>query len=147
MSVKPIPDGYSAVTPYLTVSGVARLIDFVKEVFDAEEVLRMPGPDGNVAHAEVRIGGSMVMMGEPMDDSARMPAMLHVYVKDVDAVYARALQAGATSVREPEDQFYGDRSGGVKDAFGNLWYMATHVEDVSDEELQRRAAALGKGEG
>jgi PhnB protein len=92
-------------------------------------------------HAEVRIGDSVVMMGEPADESSLMPGMIHLYVDDVDTTYQRALQAGATSLREPEDQFYGDRSAGVRDAFGNVWWIATHKEDVSPEEMKRRAQA------
>ncbi len=101
----------------------------------------MPRSDGSVSHAEVRIGDSVVMMGEPMDASKSMPGMLYLYIPDVDAAYKRALAAGATSVREPTNEFYGDRSAGVKDAFGNIWYMATHVEDVPPEEMAKRARA------
>ncbi len=137
MSVKPVPDGYHSVTPYLTVKGAAQLIGFLKEAFGAEETFRMGGD--RVMHAEVRIGDSMVMLGDAPDQP--MPAMIHLYMPDVDAVYRRALTAGATSEREPADQFYGDRSAGVRDAFGNVWWIATHVEDVPPEELQRRAAA------
>jgi len=144
MPVKPIPDGYHSVTPYLVVKGVAALIDFLKQAFDAHEIERMAHPDGTVQHAEVRIGDSVVMMGEATAPSNPMPAMLYLYVNDTDATYQRALQAGATSVREPADQFYGDRSAGVQDRSGNFWYIATHVEDVSPEELARRAAAQAK---
>ena len=137
MAVKPIPDGYHTVTPYLIVKGAAQLIDFLKEAFGAQETFRMPGPEG-IMHAEVRIGDSAVMMSDAMAEFGPMPTMIHLYVEDADAVYKRALQAGATPVQELKDQFYGDRAGGVKDAFGNLWYIATHVEDVPMEELQRR---------
>lgn len=143
-NVKPVPAGYHSVTPYLMVDGAAALIDFLKEAFEAVETERLPGPDGKVGHAEVRIGDSVVMMGEG-DRYGVMPAAIYLYVPDVDACYARALAAGATSLMEPADQFYGDRSGGVKDAFGNLWFVATHKEDVSPEELARRAEARAKG--
>jgi PhnB protein len=141
MSVKSVPEGYRTVTPYLVVRGVARLIDFVKQAFDAVEVHRMSRPDGSVGHAEVKIGDSMVMMGEPMGEQPRMPSMLYLYVDDTDACYRRALAAGATTISEPADQFYGDRNAGVKDPCDNLWWIATHVEDVSPEEVARRAAA------
>lgn len=144
MTVKPIPEGYHTVTPYLVVPGVAKLIDFLKQAFGAEEKERHARPDGGIMHAEVKIGNSIVMMGEPQGEfkSMPMPSMLYVYVNDVDDAYKRALQAGATSVMAPADQFYGDRNGGVKDAAGNLWWIATHIEDVSPEELAKRAAVL-----
>jgi PhnB protein len=145
-NVKPVPDGYHSVTPYLIVKGVAQLIDFLKSAFEAVETERLPGPDGTIGHAEVRIGDSIVMMGEG-EHFEPMPAAIYLYVNDVDACYTRALNAGATSVMEPADQFYGDRSGGVKDAFGNLWFVATHKEDVSPEEILRRAEARAKSSG
>lgn len=147
MPVKPIPEGYHTVTPYLVVQGAAQLIDFLKQAFDAEEILRMTQPDGTIMHAEVKIGNSRVMMAEAQGEFTPMPAMLHLYVEDMDAVYRRALQAGATSLREPEDQFYGDRIGGVRDSFGNQWWIATHIEDVSAEEMARRAADQAAGSG
>jgi len=139
MAVKPKPTGYHTVTPYLVVDDVASLIDFVRDAFDAVEKERMTHDDGSIRHAEVRIGDSMVMMGPASDQNPARPAMLHLYVDDVDATYAKALEAGATSIREPADEFYGDRSGGVKDANDILWWIATHIEDVSPEEMQRRA--------
>jgi PhnB protein len=142
MAVKPIPDGYHSVTPYLVVQGVGNLIDFLTQAFDAQEVFRMPRPDGNIAHAEVRIGDSIVMMGEAMGELKPMPSSIYLYVNDTDAVYKRALQAGATSMMEPADQFYGDRHGGVKDPVGNIWWIATHQEDVPPEELAKRAEAF-----
>lgn len=144
MAVKPIPDGYHTVTPYLVVPGVRRLLEFVKQAFDAEVKFEMPRPDGAVAHAEFRIGDSMVMTGEAGDQHPPMPAMLHLYVPDVDAVFAKAVAAGAEIVRPVADQFYGDRSGGVKDPCGNQWFVSTHVEDVSPEGMDRRMAAMGK---
>ena len=142
MAVKPIPDGYHSVTPFLIVPGAAKLLDFLKQAFEAQELHRMPRPDGTIMHAEVRIGDSLVMMGEPMGDSQPMFGSLYLYVHDVDAVYKRALQAGATSTSEPADQFYGDRSAGIKDPVGNQWWIATHKEDIPPEEIARRAAAF-----
>ena len=140
MSVIPVPEGYHTVTPYLVVHGIARLIDFLQQAFDAVEIHRMQRPDGTVGHAEVQIGDSRVMMGEPMGDRPPMPATIYLYVEDTDAVYRRALSAGASSVMEPADQFYGDRNAGVKDPSDNLWWIATHIEDISPEELARRSA-------
>ncbi|MCB0210956.1 MAG: VOC family protein [Anaerolineae bacterium] len=140
MTVQPIPEGYHTVTPYLIVSGVPQLIDFVKEAFGAEELVRMAQGDGTIGHAEVKIGTSRVMMGEASGNFKPMPTMLHLYVEDTDAFYQSALQAGATSIMEPVDQFYGDRMGAVQDAFGNQWWIATHVEDVPPEEIAKRAS-------
>jgi PhnB protein len=144
-NVKPIPDGYHTVTPYLVVEGVDELIDFLKQAFDAVETERIPGPEGKVGHGEVRIGDSVVMMGEASGEWKAMPGMIYLYVNDTDATYKRALEAGATSVMEPADQFYGDRNAGVKDASGNMWWIATRKENVSPEELRRRAEARAKG--
>jgi PhnB protein len=141
MSAKHVPEGYHTVTPYLVVNNVAELIEFLKRTFGAEERELLSKPDGGIMHAEVMIGDSVVMMGEPADESEVIPALLYLYVDDCDAVYERALEAGATSLREPEDQFYGDRSAAVDDAFGNHWWLATHVEDVPAEEMQRRAVS------
>jgi PhnB protein len=143
MAVKPIPDGYHSVTPYLVVQGVAALLDFVKQAFDAQEVHPpMTRPDGTIMHAEVRIGDSIVMMGEAMGECMPMPGTIYLYVHDADAVYQRALQAGATSTMEPADQFWGDRSAGVSDPVGNRWWIGTHKEDVSPEEMAKRAEAF-----
>ena len=144
MTVKPVPDGYHTVTPYLVVQDVAGLTDFLEQAFDAQEMVRMGSPGGSIMHAEVRIGDSMVMMGEAGENNPPMPAMLHLYLEDADAAYRRALEAGAISLREPEDQFYGDRTAGVKDDFGNQWWLATHIEDVTPEEMQRRAEVQGR---
>ena len=144
MAVKSIPDGFHTVTPYLVVSGVSTLLEFLKQAFDAQEILSpMLRSDGRVGHAEVKIGDSIIMMGEPMGDMQPMPGSLYLYVQDTDAVYQRALQAGATSLMEPADQFYGDRSAGVKDAVGNQWWIATHQEDVPPDEMLKRARAAG----
>jgi PhnB protein len=144
MAVKPIPDGYRTVTPYLTVRGVAQLLEFVTKAFGAEVTFRMPGPEGRIMHAEFRIGDSMVMCGEASDEHPPLPAMLYLYVPEVDAVFAKAVAAGGEMVRPVTDQFYGDRSGGLKDPLGNQWWVGTHIEDVSMEEMKRRMAALGK---
>jgi uncharacterized glyoxalase superfamily protein PhnB len=144
MAVKPIPDGFHTVTPYLVVNGVAKLIEFLKQAFAAEVTGCLSRPDGTVMHAQVRIGDSMVMMGEPQGEWKPMPGSLYLYVPDTDALYHRAIQAGGTSLMEPADQFYGDRNAGVKDPVGNFWWIATHNEDVSPEELARRAEAVMK---
>jgi len=142
MSVKPIPEGYHTVTPFLTVPGAVELIEFMKTVFSAREKERIMMPNGALAHAEVIIGDSVIMLGEPMGgDCVPMPGAFYLYLEDMEAAYQRALAAGATSTMEPADQFWGDRLAAVKDRFGNIWNLATHVEDVSAEELQRRMAA------
>lgn len=142
MAVKPIPDGYAGVTPYLIVRGAKDLIEFLKEVFDAEEMFKMDTPDGRIMHAEVRVAGAPVMLSDGSPQWEPSPAMMHVYVTDTDATYQKALAAGATSVREPANQFYGDRTAGVKDKFGNTWFLATHVEDVPHEEMELRASKM-----
>lgn len=130
MAVKPIREGFHTVTPYLMVREAVKLIDFVKEAFAATELFRGTGSAGGI-HAEVRIGDSMVMIGGAGTwNGEPMPAAIYLYMDDVDAVYKRALQAGAASLSEPADQPYGDRIAGVKDSFGNIWYIATHIEDV-----------------
>ncbi len=146
MPVKPIPDGYHAITPYLVVPGVAKVLAFVKQAFGAEETHPpMTKPDGTIMHVEVKIGDSRIMMGDASGSkSGAMPAVLYLYVPDCDAVYRRALDAGATKISEPADQFYGDRHGGVMDSGGNQWWIATHKEDVSPEELLKRAQAQKK---
>lgn len=148
MPVKPIPDGFHTVTPYLMVPDAAGLIEFLKAAFGAQEVVRHGTPDGRVMHAQVKVGDSMIMMGEASpEQGGPMPASTYLYVPNVDEVHARALAAGATSLMAPADQFYGDRGGGVKDAWGNLWWIGTHIEDVSPEELERRAADAMKQRG
>jgi PhnB protein len=142
MAVKPIPEGYHTVTPYLIVEGAAKMIDFMKAAFDAQEVFSMPGKDGTVGHAEVRIGDSMIMLADAQPGYPARACMVCLYVEDADATYQRALAAGATVVREIADQFYGDRSGAVQDASGMQWWISTHIEDVAPEELARREAAL-----
>ena len=137
----PIPKGFGTVTPFLTVTDAAKLIDFLQQAFAAKVHFRMDAPDGSVRHAEVKIGDSMIMIGQ-VQAGREMPLMLHLYVPDTDALYRSALAAGATSIREPADQFYGDRSAGVRDLWGNQWWMATHMEDLSQEEIERRMAAM-----
>jgi uncharacterized glyoxalase superfamily protein PhnB len=146
MAVKPIPDGYHSVTPYLAVEGAAKLMEFLKRAFDAVEVECMRRPDGSIHHAEMKIGDSIVMLGDAGGPWKPRPSTLYMYVNDTDATYRRALEAGATSLMEPATQFYGDRNGGVQDPTGNFWWIATHVEDVSPEELRRRAEAQAKGQ-
>lgn len=146
MSVKPIPDGYHTATPYLVVEGASKLIDFLKQAFMATEIYRMTRPDGKVGHAEVRIGDSVIMLGDMGGKWKSMPSSIYLYVPNIDAVYRQALEAGAISLMEPADQFYGDRSAGVRDPFGNHWFIATHIEDVSPEELTRREQAFLKKE-
>jgi PhnB protein len=144
MAVKAVPDGYHTVTPYLVVQGASTVLDFVTKAFDAKPIHRMAHPDGTIMHAEVKIGDSIVMMGEARHTSQPMPCSLYLYVPDADAVYKRALQAGATSMMEPADQFYGDRTAGVKDPAGNQWMIGTHKEDVPPDELRKRAEAFMK---
>ncbi len=141
MAVKPIPEGYHTLTPYLIVDGARKVIEFVEQVFGGKVVERMETPDGRIMHAEVPVGDSRFMLGEPGGDYRAMPTGLYVYVPDCDAVYQKAIRAGAASLSEPADQFYGDRNAGVKDPAGNLWWIATHKEDVAPEEMSRRAQA------
>ncbi len=138
MTVRPIPEGFRTVTPYLVVKGVPRLIEFLVRAFEAEEAERTTLPDGTIMNVSLRIGDSMIMMGEARGEFAPMPASILLYVKDADALYRRALDAGAASMMEPADQFYGDRNAGVRDPAGNLWWIATHIEDVPPDEMKRR---------
>jgi uncharacterized glyoxalase superfamily protein PhnB len=143
--VKPVPDGYHTVTPYLVVDGAEKIIHFMKEAFGAQATFEpMKRPDGKVMHAEYKIGNSIVMIADASERAKATSAMLYLYVPNVDAVYQKALKAGGTSVTEPADMFYGDRTGGVKDVAGNHWHIGTHVEDVSPAELKKRAADFMK---
>ena len=138
-TVKSVPDGYHTVTPYLLVQGADMLIDFVKKAFDAKETVRMSMPDGAIGHAEFRVGDSVIMLSEAQGGEYQpMPTRIYLYVENCDTTYKRALEAGATSIMQPSDQFYGDRSASIKDQFGNIWYIATHIEDLSKEELTKR---------
>ena len=149
MPVKPVPDGYHSVTPYLIVKGAARAIEFYARAFGAVELMRMPEPDGRIGHAEVRIGDSPVMLADEHPEIGAKspqtfggsPVTLLLYVEDVDTTVARAVAAGAKLTRAVADQFYGDRSGAVTDPFGHVWFVATHVADVQPEEMERRRAA------
>jgi PhnB protein len=145
-TVKPIPDGYHNITPYLFVRGATSAIDFYKTVFGATETVRMPGPDGRIMHAEVKIGDSIVMLADENPSTGVMSPQtiggysvgLHVYVENVDAVVQKAVENGAKPLRPIKNQFYGDRSGSLLDPFGHMWSVATHVEDVSPDELHKR---------
>lgn len=146
---KPIPDYYPRVTPYLYIDGAGAAIDFYSSVLGARERMRMPGPDGRIGHAELELGNSMIMLADQNPDMdvrgpraiGGTPMSLHVYVEDADNVFERAIAAGAKALRPVEDQFYGDRSGQFEDPFGHRWNVATHVEDVLPEEMEKRAAA------
>ena len=147
MPVKSVPDGYHTVTPYLVVKGVGRLMEFLAQAFDGKGSECHRREDGTVMHAEVRIGDSVIMMGEAWGPHEPRPATLHLYVPDTDALYRRALAAGATSLREPENQFYGDRSAGVMDPCGNQWWIGTRVEEVPPAEMARRMKEQAKKQG
>ena len=151
MAVKPIPEGYHSVTPYLILDDATRALEFYQKAFGAVELLRMPAPGGRIGHAEIRIGDSPVMIGEEMDGYegphalGGTPVSLMIYVPDVDRMFAQALAAGAKEQRPVADQFYGDRSGTLVDPFGHVWSLATHVEDVPPEEIDRRFAKMTQG--
>ena len=147
MAAKPIPEGYHSVSPALTIDGAAEAIDFYERAFGAKERLRMPGPDGEIAHAELEIGDSVVMLSDPFPQSSVKPPSqlggttvgIFVYVEDVDAVFQQAVEAGATVTMPVDDMFWGDRFGSVTDPYGHHWSLATHVEDVPPEEMEERA--------
>jgi PhnB protein len=141
MAVKPVPDGFQTLTPYLTVGDAQSLINFIEQSFDGKVTYRMNDEKGNVRHAEMKIGDSMIMIGQARDEWKPRPGMFVLYVPDCDAVYKKAVSAGGKVVREMATQAYGDRSGGVEDAQGNQWWISTHVEDVSPEEMERRMKA------
>ncbi len=144
MPVKPIPDGYHSVTPYLMATDARQIVVFLKEVFGAVEGHRMSFPDGRIMHTDVRIGDSLLMLSDVCAGGQSTAAGLYVYVPDVDATYKKALAAGATSIMEPMNAFYGDRSGGVRDPQGNMWWIGTHIEDVPPDELARRGEVAMK---
>ena len=141
---KPIPDGYHSVTPYLVVENGGRLVEYLEEAFGASVAHRMDHPDGSLWHADLQVGDSHVMLGGASDKSPETPASIYLYIEDADAGYRRALNAGGISIMEPQDMFYGDRHGGVKDPSGNSWWIATHIEDVSAEELKKRGEAAAE---
>jgi uncharacterized glyoxalase superfamily protein PhnB len=146
--VKPIPDGFHTITPYLIVDGAAKIIDFMQKAFDAKlDHEATKRPDGSIMHATLRIGDSMLMISDTSEQARATTTMLYLYVPDVDATYQKALKAGGTSVMEPADQFYGDRSGGVKDPAGNQWFLGKHIEDVAPGELKKRTADMFKHHG
>jgi len=150
--VKPIPEGYHSVTPYLILSGASEAIAFYKKALGAEEVLRLADPGGKVHHAEISIGDSRIMLADEHPEIQALspktvggsPVSIHLYVEDVDRAIERAVAAGAKLVRPVADQFYGDRTGGIEDPFGYRWFIATHKEDLTIEEIRRRAAAQGR---
>lgn len=149
-NVKPIPEGYRGPTPYITVNNGAAAIEFYKQVFGAVEQMRLAEPNGRIGHAELKIGAGVIMLSGEYPDIGVLspqtiggsPVAIHVYVEDVDTVFARAVAAGAKVLRPVGDQFYGDRAGKFADPFGHVWFCATHKEDVSPEEIERRAAAM-----
>jgi PhnB protein len=142
MPTSPIPPGYHTATPYLIARGADKVVDFMKNAFGAQlSFPPMTGPDGKIMHADLMIGDSHVMISEATEQHPAMQSMIHLYVPNVDAVYQRAVAAGGTSTLEPTDQFYGDRGASVTDPSGNHWYIATHIEDVSMEEIKKRAEA------
>src|ERR1051325_5153563 len=149
MAVKPIPEGYHTLTPYLAVEEASEAIAYYKRAFGAHETMRMPGPDGKIAHAEIRIGDSLIMLSDPFPQSTVRPpgevggttASVFMYVDDVDAVVKQAVDAGATVTMEVADQFWGDRFGTVADPFGHVWAIATHVEDLTPEQIAERGEA------
>lgn len=153
--VKPVPEGYHTVTPYLCIRGAEKALDFYARAFGAKEKVRMPGPDGKVMHAEILIGDSMVMLGEENpQQNAKSPAAfggtpvsIMLYVPDVDAVFKKATAAGAKADAPPADMFWGDRYGKLTDPFGHSWGIATHVEDVTPEEMKKRMAAMAPAGG
>lgn len=151
MAVKPIPDGYHTVTPYLIVKGAAKALDFYKQAFGAQELFRLAGPGGRIMHAEIRIGDSPIMLADEAPEFLATspetlggtPVGFMIYVEDVDRSFRQAIDAGGKEIRPVVDQFYGDRSGTVMDPFGHKWTIGTHKEDVSPEEMQKRMEKMG----
>jgi PhnB protein len=147
MAVQPVPEGYHTITPYLAVENASEAIDFYKRALGAKERVRMPGPGGSVMHAELEIGDSVVMLSDPFPQASTKPpkelggtsVSIMVYVDNIDSLYKQAIDAGATSLMEPDDMFWGDRFGSVQDPFGHSWTIATHVEDVTPEEMEKRS--------
>jgi len=146
-TVEPVPEGYHTLTPYLTIRNAAAALDFYKRAFGAEETFRVASPDGKIGHAEIRIGDSAIMLSDEFPEMGAQgpetiggsPVMLHLYVENVDALVERAVQAGGKLERPVANQFYGDRGGMITDPFGHKWWIATHVEDVPPDELERRS--------
>jgi PhnB protein len=148
MTVKAIPDGYTGITPYLSILHASEAIEFYKQAFGAQEVMRLGGPDGRVGHAELKVNEARFMLGEPWDPAVAgaprdFSALgLYLYVDDVDAFFNQAVAAGAEALMPPQDMFYGDRSGSLRDPYGYVWSLATHIEDVAPDDLSRRAEAM-----
>ncbi len=150
MATKPIPDGYQSVIPYLIVSGAAKALDYYKKAFGAKERMRVPMPEGRIGHAEIEIGNSVVMLADEFPQmGAKSPTTIGgtpvgicIYVEDVDTIFKQAIAAGGKQEKPLQNQFYGDRSGTLIDPFGHKWTVATHIEDVSPEEINRRMAAM-----
>jgi PhnB protein len=141
---EPIPKGFHTITPFLIVKDTVKLLEFIEKAFGGKTDYLLKHKNGKVMHASARIGDSCIMFADSGDKFPEMPAMLYIYVEDVDAVYKKALKAGGQSLREPVNEFYGDRSAGVKDNWGNQWWIATHVEEVDPDEIERRAAEYEK---
>ena len=149
MSAKAVPEGHHTVTPYLCIKGAASALEFYKKAFEATELMRLAQPDGRIGHSEIRVGDSVIMLSDEFPEIGASspqaiggsPVTIHLYVEDVDTVFKQAVAAGAKVKRPVADQFYGDRMGGVEDPFGYTWWIATHKEDLSSEEIQKRAAA------
>jgi PhnB protein len=152
-NVKPVPEGYPRVTPYLAVAGASDAIDFYTKVFGATERMRMPGPDGKIGHAELQLGDALIMLADEFPEMGHLgpkavggtPVTISIYVEDVDDVFERALDEGSKELRPIENQFYGDRTGQLEDPFGHRWSVATHVEDVPPDEMEKRAAEAMSG--
>jgi PhnB protein len=142
--VNPIPEGFSTLTPFLVVEGAAKFLEFVKKAFDAKITIAMKNPEGQIMHATAKIGDSQIMVADAMQGMKAMPCMLYLYVEEIDATYKQALKAGGKSLREPVDEFYGDRSAAITDEWNNQWWVATHIEDVDEDEIKRRAEKLSK---
>lgn len=153
-NVKPVPDGYPALTPYLIVSDGAAAIEFYRKAFGAKERMRLPAPNNRVGHAELVVGGSVIMLADEFPEHGALspqtvggsPVMLHLYLPDVDGVAAAAVAAGGTLMRPATNEFYGDRVARITDPFGHNWHIATHIEDVPPDEMERRAKAAMGGE-
>jgi PhnB protein len=153
MAVKPIPEGYHTATPYLIIEGAAEAIEFYKKAFGATELFRFPAPDGKIGHAEIKIGDSPIMVADAYPDMGHnspktlggSPVSLMIYVEDVDTIFNQAVESGAAVKEAISDKFYGDRMGTVIDPFGHIWHVSTHKEDISIEEMQRRAQAMSAG--
>jgi PhnB protein len=147
MATNYMPPGRHTVTPYLMADKADELIRFAQQTFDAQVLQRVDNPDGKLMHAELKIGDSTLMLGQASAEHPANKTMLYLYFPNVDEVFRKGVAAGATAVQEPQDQFYGDRAGALKDTSGHIWWVACHLEDVSDAELKQRMAAMGKTTG